>query len=102
MRRRIHFKKLPTKSTTLSNKIRNDNPWGFRCNDDKLSKELADIIDNNWTIIKERNDALHNDRNNWDLITRDNSLDIPAIRSFGSKWHLDPSHIIDIIIHNYV
>lgn len=71
-------KPFPKRARTLSNKIRLSNPW-------LLGKELADLIDLNWDLVKQAN-----------------TLDADWFHVFTAKHHLASSHVIDTIERTYL
>lgn len=63
-------KPFPKRARTLSNKIRHTDPWG-------LGKELADLIDLNW-----------------DLVKQGNTLDADWFHAFTQKYSLNTKNVI--------
>ena len=72
------MKPFPKRARTLSNKIRLDNPWN-------IGKELGDLIDLNWDLVKQAK-----------------TLDADWFNVFAAKHHLSPAHIIHTIEKNYL
>ena len=74
----MKLKSFPKRARTLSNKIRLDNPWG-------LGKELADLIDLNWDLVKQAN-----------------TLDADWFHAFTAKYSLGAYHVINTINQHYL
>lgn len=72
------MKLFPKRARTLSNKIRLDNPWN-------IGKELGDLIDLNWDLVKQAG-----------------TLEADWFYAFTTKHCLAPSHVIETIKRNYL